>query len=59
MICRDKIELMQVAHYVENDFVLNEYNTVYSNYILAQFERLGDFAANNSTAKAKENLIFF
>ena len=58
MICRDKTKLIHVAHDVENDSVLHEYNTVYSDYIPAQSERLGDYAANNSKAKAKVNLIF-
>ena len=58
MICEDKTQLIQVAHYVENNSVLTEYNMVYSVYIPAKFERLGDYATNNSKAKTKVNLIF-
>ena len=57
-MCGDKNELMQVVHFIQNDSVLDKYGLEYADYVLAPFERLGDYSANNSKAKAKVYVIF-
>ena len=49
---------MQVVHFIQNDWVLKKYGLEYVDYVPALFERLGDYSASNSKAKAKVYLIF-
>ena len=57
-MCGDKNELTQVVHFIQNDLVLDKYGLEYADYVLAPFERLSDYSASNSRAKAKVYLIF-
>ena len=52
-MCGDKNELTHVVHFIQNDSVLDKYGLEYADYVLAPFERLGDYSANNSKANAK------